>query len=498
MRQTQRLISKGDHSAEAHVSRQLDLIERENPGLNAFTSVAAAQALEQAREVDLKQREGTAGRLAGAVIGIKEAIVEKGRICTSGSKMLASFESVYDSTAVERLRAEDAILIGRLNMDEFAMGSSTENSAFGITRNPADPSKVPGGSSGGSAAAVAAGLCHAALGSDTGGSVRQPASHCGVVGLKPTYGRISRYGLIAYASSFDCIGPLTQSVEDAALLLSVLAGHDPKDATSSRQPVPDYASLSETLSAGIRVGLPEEYFGEGLDPEVKNLVMQQVEVLKAAGAVPVPISLPHTPYAVATYYILATAEASSNLARFDGIRYGHRADRGKMLEELAAEKKQLQKNGGNTATVDSALIRLYKQSRTEGFGPEVKRRIMLGTYVLSAGYYDAYYGKAQRIRRLIQQDFLDAFRSCDVILSPTSPTTAFGIGEKTDDPLQMYLSDIYTISANLAGIPAMSMPAGLHPADGLPVGVQLMAPHFREDLLFAAGRELERAQQSAG
>ncbi|AXJ01894.1 aspartyl/glutamyl-tRNA(Asn/Gln) amidotransferase subunit A [Cyclonatronum proteinivorum] len=494
IRETQRLIAEGALTAEQITGHFLETIERDNPELNAFTTIAGTQAMQQARETDQQFWDRKAGRLAGAVIGIKEAIVERGRVCTAGSKMLAGFESVYDATAVQRLRDEGAILIGRLNMDEFAMGSSTENSAFGITRNPADKTKVPGGSSGGSAAAVAAGMCHATLGSDTGGSVRQPASLCGVVGLKPTYGRISRHGLIAYASSFDCIGPLTHSVEDAALLLSVLAGHDHSDATSSRKPVPDYLAESETLPQGLRVGLPVEYFGDGLDPEVKALVMQQVEALKAAGAVPVPLSLPHTPYAVATYYILATAEASSNLARYDGIRYGHRTDRAQMMEALANEKKMLQKAGQDPASVESALIRLYKQSRTEGFGPEVKRRIMLGTYVLSAGYYDAYYGKAQRIRRLIQQDFLSAFEHCDVILSPTSPTTAFGIGEKTDDPLQMYLSDIYTISANLAGIPALSLPAGTHPADGLPVGVQLMAPHFREDLLFAAGRQLEQHQ----
>lgn len=491
IRITREQLTNGESSVVQTVQSFLSVIESKNEEVFAFTSISAKPALERAAEIDKKIKDGTAGRLAGAVIAMKEAIVEKGQIATAGSKMLEHFESVYGSSAVEKLLAEDAIIIGRVNMDEFAMGSSTENSAFGITRNPHNTDCVPGGSSGGSAAAVAAGMCHAALGSDTGGSIRQPASLCGIVGLRPTYGRVSRYGLIAYASSFDSIGPLTANVEDAALLLEILAGEDPMDGTSSSQPVDSYTDAVGKSVEGLRVGLPEEYFNESLDKNIHKLVMNRIDALEKAGAVIVPLKLPLTKYAVATYYILATAEASSNLARYDGIRYGHRADQKKVMAELAAEKRKIQDNGGDVSVVDSPLIRLYKQSRTEGFGTEVKRRIMLGTYVLSSGYYDAYYAKAQKIRRLIQDDFKSAFRHCDVIVSPTSPTTAFKIGEKTDDPLQMYLSDIYTISANLAGIPAISVPAGIHPEDGLPVGIQFMAPHFAESELFRAASAIE-------
>lgn len=467
----------------------LQTLKSKDDDIRAFTSIAGEQAMSRAAEVQQKIDAGTAGKLAGAVIGIKEAIVQKGRLSTSGSRMLEKYESVYNATVVEKLEAEDAIIIGRTNMDEFAMGSSTENSAFQITRNPHNTDKVPGGSSGGSAAAVAANMCHATLGSDTGGSIRQPAALCGVVGLRPTYGRVSRYGLIAYASSFDSIGPLTHNVEDAALILEVLAGKDKMDATSSTMPVEVYAAdLQKNRSVrGLRIGFPEEYFGEGLDPAIKDIILKKVDKLKEQGAEVVPVHLPNTKYAIATYYILATAEASSNLARFDGIRYGHRADQKKTLETLAAEKKALEKEGEDTSGLDTALIRLYKQSRTEGFGTEVKRRIMLGTYVLSSGYYDAYYAKAQKMRRLIQQDFQEAFKACDVLVSPTSPTTAFDVGSKIDNPLQMYLNDIYTISANLAGIPALSVPAGMHPEDQLPAGIQFMAPHFKESLLFRAG-----------
>lgn len=495
IRITRQQLEKGEITVLQTVKNFLSVIDSKNEEIFALTSVSAEPALERAQKIDEKIKAGTAGKLAGVVIAMKEAIVEKGQIATSGSKMLEHFESVYGSTAVEKLLAEDAIIIGRANMDEFAMGSSTENSAFGVTKNPHNTDCVPGGSSGGSAAAVAAGMCHAALGSDTGGSVRQPASLCGVVGLRPTYGRISRYGLIAYASSFDSIGPLTYNVEDAALLLEVLAGKDAADATSSTQPVEKYTESVGKSVKGMKVGLPEEYFGEGLDQDVQKMVMDRIGELEKAGAEIVPLKLPLTKYAVATYYILATAEASSNLARFDGIRYGHRADQKKVAADLAAEKKKIQDAGGDVSVIDSPLIRLYKQSRTEGFGTEVKRRIMLGTYVLSSGYYDAYYAKAQKIRRLIQEDFKSAFGKCDVIVSPTSPTTAFKIGEKTDDPLQMYLSDIYTISANLAGIPAISVPAGMHPADNLPVGIQFMAPHFGESELFRVASAVEAAQK---
>jgi aspartyl-tRNA(Asn)/glutamyl-tRNA(Gln) amidotransferase subunit A len=405
------------------------------------------------------------------VMGIKDVISEKGKITSCASNILRNFEAVYDATVIERLHAADAVLIGRLNMDEFAMGSSNENSIYGPTKNPRDTSRVPGGSSGGSAAAVAAGFCDATLGSDTGGSIRQPAGFCGVVGLKPSYGRVSRYGLVAYASSFDSIGPLAHTVKDAATILEVIAGRDANDMTSSDKPVPAYSSFVGQSVNGLRIGVPAEYFGEGLDPEIKSRIESLIRALQAEGATVVPITLPHTPYAIATYYILATAEASSNLARFDGVRYGHRA---------IAE-----------GTDESGLVRLYKQSRTEGFSTEVKRRIMLGTYVLSAGYYDAYFGKAQKIRRLIQADFASAFSQVDVIISPTSPTTAFKFGENSDDPVKMYLNDIYTISANLAGICGISVPCGTH-SDGMPIGVQFMAAAFNEEQLIRAGSAVER------
>lgn len=477
-------------------------IHHANPALNAVTGIFEDGAIEKAVQIQKKMDAGTAGPLAGAVLGIKEAIVEKNRPATSGSKILAGYVSPFSATVVERLEAADAILLVRTNMDEFAMGSSNENSAHGTVKNPLNLEKVPGGSSGGSAAAVAAGFVNGALGSDTGGSIRQPAAFCGVVGLKPTYGRVSRYGLIAYASSFDCIGPITSNVKDAALLTGIMAGPDIFDATTSTAPVPDLQSLAGSSISGLRIGIPKEYFAEGLDPEIRENVLKTVERLKKEGAAVVDISLPHSPYAVAAYYILATAEASSNLARFDGIRYGHRADIRRVSAELAEERKTIEERfKGATASdkpayeaairqLDSALVRLYKDSRTEGFGTEVKRRILLGTYVLSSGYYDAYYRKAQQVRRLIQNDFKRAFEHCDVVVSPTSPTTAFNLGAKIDDPVQMYLNDIYTISANLAGICGISVPSGTH-SDGLPIGIQFMADHFREDLLIKAGSAVE-------
>jgi aspartyl-tRNA(Asn)/glutamyl-tRNA(Gln) amidotransferase subunit A len=475
-------------------------IEAHNQNINAFTLVNGTSALQRAEAVQARIENGTAGKLAGAVIGIKELICQKGLPVTCASNMLSDFESVYNATVIDRLEAEDAVLIGRLNMDEFAMGSSTENSIHGITRNPHDTGKVSGGSSGGSAAAVAAGFCNATLGSDTGGSIRQPAAFCGVTGLKPGYGRVSRYGLVAYASSFDCIGPLATTVHDTALVLEVIAGKDQNDSTTSSRVVDTYTRFIGETEKNLKIGMPGEYFGEGLDPEIRARVEQVANNLKEKGAEIVPINLPHTEYAIATYYVLATAEASSNLARFDGIRYGHRADIKKVREQLREEEKSIRAsfNGDKSeelktelAKLDSPLIRLYKQSRTEGFGTEVKRRIMLGTYVLSAGYYDAYYGKAQRIRRLIQQDFLDAFRKVDVILSPTTPTTAFDIGSNVDDPVQMYLNDIYTISANLAGICAISVPAGKH-SNGLPIGVQFMGNNGGEGKLLGAAAQVEQ------
>jgi len=454
----------------------IDEIGRRNGDVNAFIRVYGDDALAQAEAVWSRMVAGTAGPLAGMVFGIKDVLSEKGRVTSCGSAILHDFVAVYDATVVSRLKAADAVVLGRVNMDEFAMGSSTEHTIYGPTRHPLDLTRVPGGSSGGSAAAVAAGFCDASLGSDTGGSIRQPAGLCGVVGLKPSYGRVSRYGLVAYASSFDSVGPITHTVRDAARVLGVIAGRDPLDMTSSDKPVPDYAACADEPVAGLRIGVPDEYFGEGLDPEIRERVMATVASLESQGAVAVPIRLPHSPYAIATYYILATAEASSNLARFDGIRYGHRAT------AIESDEK--------------ALTSLYKQSRSEGFGTEVKRRIMLGTYVLSSGYYDAYYGKAQRIRRLIQQDFKDAFAKVDVIVSPTSPTTAFRIGENVDDPVRMYLNDIYTTSANLAGICGLSVPVGSH-SDGMPIGLQFMADAFREDQLIRAGAAVERIRGGA-
>jgi len=459
------------HRLPDRVASYLSEIRSRNSDINAFVRVYEEDAMRQADAVQVKIDDGTAGPLAGFIMGIKDLISEKGKITSCASNILRNFEAVYDATVVERLKAADAVLIGRTNMDEFAMGSSNENSIYGPTRNPHDTTRVPGGSSGGSAAAVAARFCDSTLGSDTGGSIRQPAGFCGVVGIKPSYGRVSRYGLVAYASSFDSIGPIAHTVRDAATILEVIAGRDANDMTSSDKPVPVYSDSVGKSVEGLRIGVPAEYFGEGLDSEIKARIESVITGLQAEGAAVVPIHLPHTPYAIATYYILATAEASSNLARFDGVRYGHRA-----IAEGSDE---------------SGLVRLYKQSRTEGFSTEVKRRIMLGTYVLSAGYYEAYFGKAQKIRRLIQQDFADAFTKVDVIISPTSPTTAFKFGENSDDPVSMYLNDIYTISANLAGICGISVPCGTH-SNGMPIGVQFMAGAFQEEQLIRAGSAVER------
>ena len=437
-----------------------------NRRLNAFLQVYGDGALARAREIDRKKAGGTAGALAGMVIAVKDIIALRGKPVTCGSRILEGYVSPYDATVAGRLEQADAILIGKTNLDEFAMGSSTENSAFGVTLHPGDSSRVPGGSSGGSAVAVAAGLAHAALGTDTGGSIRQPASFCGVVGLKPTYGRVSRYGLAAFASSLDQIGAFGRSVGDVARVLTVIAGHDPQDSTSSRLPVPDYPAALTGDVRGIRVGLPKEYFPASLDPGIRDAIMQRVDRLRQSGASISEVSLPHSAYTIAAYYILSTAEASSNLARYDGARYGKRAAGG------------------------LGLSGMYTRSRSEGFGNEVKRRIMLGTYVLSAGYYDAYYRKAQQVRRLIKEDFDAVFRQVDCLITPTSPTTAFRIGEKINDPLTMYLSDIYTVSANLAGIPGMSVPCG-RDRNGLPIGLQLLAKQFDEETILRVGDFLE-------
>lgn len=452
-------------TCESVVQTLLDEIEKNND-LNCFLETFD-NVIDQAKAVDKKIKEGKAGKLAGMVIAVKDVINIKNQHASCASKMLENYVSVYNATVIERLLAEDAILIGRTNMDEFAMGSSNENSAFGVVRNPHDKTRVPGGSSGGSAVAVAAHLCSVSLGTDTGGSIRFPAAFCGVVGLKPTYGRVSRYGLTAYASSFDQIGPFGNSVADVALALEVLAGFDEKDSTSSRQTVEPYSELLDKPISGLKVGLPKEYFSEGLSEEVKNRIQQVADSLAKQGAELVDISLPHTNYCIATYYVLTTAEASSNLARFDGVRYTHRSTEAKSLSQL------------------------YIKSRSEGFGTEVKRRIMLGTYVLSAGYYDAYYGKAQKVRRLIREDFENAFKQCDVLLTPASTSTAFKIGAKTDNALEMYLNDIYTVSANLAGIPGISVPVG-KASDGLPIGAQLLGNFFDEKTILNVASHIEK------
>jgi aspartyl-tRNA(Asn)/glutamyl-tRNA(Gln) amidotransferase subunit A len=407
--------------------------------------------------------------LAGVPVGIKDVLIVKGAPATAGSRILKGYRPPYDATAVAKLEAAGAVLLGKLNCDEFAMGSSNENSAYGPVRNPFDTERVPGGSSGGSAAAVASNLAVATLGSDTGGSIRQPASFCGVVGVLPTYGRVSRYGLIAFASSLDRIGPFASNVRDAATLLGVIAGHDPKDATSSPAPVDDYAAECDKPVAGLRIGVPAEYFAEGLDPEVRAAVEKGIAALQAAGCTVKPVSLPHTKYAVPVYYLVATAEASANLARFDGVRYGYRSP------------------------ASDTLSAMYSHSRDEAFGAEVKRRILLGTYALSAGYYDAYYLKAQQVRRLLAEEFLRAFTEVDAIVTPTAPTPAFKIGEKSDDPLAMYLADIYTVTASLAGICGVSVPCGRTQA-GLPVGMQVLAAHLREATAFRVARAVEAAE----
>ncbi len=502
---TKERLKSGSISFTDIVDSYISTIEEKNPSVNAFINTDFDSVRTRALTIQKKIKDGSAGALAGSVIGIKDVLCEKGSDVTCSSNILKNFNSVYNATVVENLLQQDALLIGRTNMDEFAMGSSTENSVYGPTKNPLNTEYVSGGSSGGSAAAVAADMCDVALGSDTGGSIRQPASYCGVVGLKPSYGRVSRHGLVAYASSFDSIGPFSKNVTDSAIILGHIAGHDAMDQSSSDHKVEDYQEAVKT-SKKLKIGVPEEYFGEGLDDEIRTLIQDQLKSLEKQGHTLVPIHLPHTKYAIATYYILATAEASSNLARYDGIRYGHRADFNKVEEQLKQEQIALEKRlavavGGERESLlqtmnkqDTPLIRLYKQSRTEGFGKEVKRRILLGTYVLSAGYYEAYFGKAQKVRRLIKQDFKNAYEKVDVIVSPTAPTTAFKLGENQDDPVQMYLNDIYTISANLSGICGISVPAGTH-SNGLPIGIQFMGDAFRETDILRAGREIESLQR---
>jgi len=456
--------------AEQHYARIAAEDGPSGKGINSFLAISRERALAQAARIDdLAALGDPLPTLAGVPVGIKDVLAMQGSPATAGSKILAGYRPPYDATSVRKLEAAGAVLLGKINCDEFAMGSSNENSAYGPVRNPRALDRVPGGSSGGSAAAVAAGFAVATLGTDTGGSIRQPAAFCGVVGLLPTYGRVSRYGLIAFASSLDRVGPFTNSVKDAATVLKVLAGRDPLDATSSDRPVDDYVGALAKPVAGLRVGVPAEYFGEGLDPEVRAAVEKTIAQLESAGCVITPVHLPHTKYAVPTYYVIATAEASSNLSRFDGVRYGLRSDESKTLSAM------------------------YKQTRDEGFGAEVKRRILLGTYVLSAGYYDAYYRKAQQVRALITRDFLEAFAQVDVIVGPMTPTAAFKIGEKADDPMAMYLADIYSVAASLAGICGVSVPCGTT-ADGLPIGVQIMGKHFDESTVLRVGAAVEAVQ----
>jgi len=461
-------IAAGEIKAVDVCRAALERIERYK-NLNAFITVIGDAALARAEKIDQAAARGeTLPPLAGTIVAVKDNMVMRGVRTTAGSQILFNYKPPYTATAIERLEDAGAIIVGKTNQDEFAMGSSTENSAFGPARNPWDTERVPGGSSGGSAVAVAAGIAMAALGSDTGGSIRQPASLSGVVGLKPTYGRVSRYGLIAFGSSLDQIGPLAKSVEDAARILAVIAGHDPSDSTSSKVEVDDYVAALGGDIRGLRVGVVREYDVAGLDAEVKEKVGAAIAMLKKLGAQIIDISLPHAEYAVPVYYLIATAEASSNLARFDGVRYGFRAEEATTLKGM------------------------YSRTRDEGFGAEVKRRIMLGTYALSAGYYDQFYGKAQKVRSLIDRDFRNAFEKCDVIATPTAPTPAFKLGEKSGDPLAMYLSDIYTITANLSGVPALSLPCGLS-SSGLPIGIQLIGKHFDEARLLMTAHNLEQA-----
>jgi aspartyl-tRNA(Asn)/glutamyl-tRNA(Gln) amidotransferase subunit A len=464
-----RALTDKQFSAEELTRSLLARIQQLDPQLNSFITVTEERALDQAKAADARRANGENGALLGAPIGHKDLFCTQGIRTSCGSKILDNFQAPYDATVVERLSAAGAVSLGKLNMDEFAMGSANESSYYGAVKNPWDTSRVPGGSSGGSAAAVAARLLPAATGSDTGGSIRQPAALTNLTGLKPTYGRVSRWGMIAYASSLDQGGPIARTAEDCALMLGAMAGFDPKDSTSVDQPLDDYLGALTKPLTGLRVGLPKEYFGDGLDSKIADAVMVAVEELKKLGATVKEISLPNMQHAIPSYYVIAPAEASSNLSRFDGVRFGYRCEN----------------------PVD--LTDLYKRSRAEGFGDEVRRRIMVGTYALSAGYYDAYYLKAQKIRRLIKNDFVSAFDEVDVILGPTTPNLAWKLGEKNNDPVSAYLEDIYTITANLAGIPGLSMPAGF--IDGLPVGVQLLAPYFQESRLLNVAHQYQQVTE---
>jgi aspartyl-tRNA(Asn)/glutamyl-tRNA(Gln) amidotransferase subunit A len=460
-------IARGETSVRTVVEKALAAGERLNDTLNLFLEIDR-EALQRADEIESRKADFANLPLAGVPIAIKDNICVRGMQTSCGSRILGPYHPPYNATAIESLLAAGASIIGKTNCDEFAMGSSNENSAFGPVKNPWDTSRVPGGSSGGSAVAVAAGIVPVALGSDTGGSVRQPASLCGVIGLKPTYGRVSRYGLVAFGSSLDQIGVFARNAEDAAVVLQVIAGRDPHDATTADVAVPDYTANFDENLKGVRIGVSRALLGEGLDEEVRAAIEASIAAYRDLGAEIVDVELPHARYAIAVYYIIATAEASSNLARYDGVRYGFRAEEAPALRDM------------------------YRRTRNEGFGPEVKRRIMLGTYVLSAGYYDAYYLKAQKVRTLIRQDFSRAFENCDAVLTPTAPSTAFRFGEKVDDPLAMYLNDIYTVTANLAGVPGLSVPCGLS-SEGLPIGMQLLGPYWSEAVLLRLAHAYQRA-----
>jgi aspartyl-tRNA(Asn)/glutamyl-tRNA(Gln) amidotransferase subunit A len=471
IQQAHRLLKNREISSAELTRAVLDRINAVENKVDAYLTVSEATAMEQATRADEAISSGQCSPLCGIPLGIKDLMCTRNLRTTCASRILENFIPPYDATVIEKLKQAGAVIVGKLNLDEFAMGSSTENSGFKITRNPWNLKCIPGGSSGGAAAAVAADMCLGALGSDTGGSIRQPASHCGVVGMKPTYGRVSRFGLVAFASSLDQIGPLSKTVTDCAFLMNAICGYDKSDSTSVPMEVPDFTAALNGGLKGVTVGIPKEYSGtEGLDPEVLASVGSAVGVIEELGAKRVDVSLPHTEYAVAVYYVIAPSEASSNLARYDGVKYGLR-------------------NNDNTG-----LMNMYRSTRSKGFGPEVQRRIIIGTYCLSAGYYDAYYGKASQVRTLIVEDFKKAFETCDVILCPVAPTPAFKIGEKIDDPLQMYLSDIFTISANLAGIPGMSVPCGFS-SDGLPIGLQLLGKHFNEEILLKVAYAFEQATE---
>ncbi|MCA9141750.1 MAG: Asp-tRNA(Asn)/Glu-tRNA(Gln) amidotransferase subunit GatA [Planctomycetales bacterium] len=488
-------LAAGKVTATELTQAYLGQIEQNDGAIGAFLSVDAERAFAQAKDIDARRQAGEKlGLLAGLPVAVKDVLCTKGWKTTCGSRMLEQFVPPYNATVVSKLYAADAVLIGKTNMDEFAMGGSTENSAFKKTHNPWALDRTPGGSSGGAAACVAGLMAPLSIGTDTGGSIRQPASFCGVTGMKPTYGRVSRYGLVAFASSLDQAGPLAKTAEDVALLLEAVAGHDPCDSTSANVPTPSYTASVRQPLQGLRLGIAREHFGDGLDGEVDASVREAIKVFESQGATVRELSLPHSKYAIATYYIIAPCEASSNLARYDGVHYGYRTDEKAMLAELAEERKVLEGAGDRAKleALDTSLVRMYRKTRSEGFGAEVKRRIMLGSYALSAGYYDAYYVKALKVRRLIREDYDAAFKDVDLIIGPTTATPAFKLGEMNEDPLAMYLQDLYTVSANLAGIAAISVPCGISKS-GLPIGLQLQAPPFEEERLLRAAHMFQQA-----